>query len=243
MNSLLIRENWSNFVNRLSVDEKNAFINMGLRFYNAQRSGDTALIRRIYKEYLDMVLSYEKKEGVQIIKSPDGSYVTALSAVAGIIEKYIEQEKERWKPERHTVSFSSVESANEWLCKQSSIEVESLNVQTHSRYGIGSRIAVVDSVKIDYTDYKKQVGHTYGMCTESASTVFISADTDRFKEKWHNKHPGLEIVLVSYVSRVRADRGSISWVTGFGLSRVEYRNYFIIYRKQKSQYEENIKKA
>lgn len=231
MNSQLLRNKLRDFFKPLNMKQRETLLVYGLAYQSAIRSGNTNM-KVAYEDFLNVILEYQKLTNVTIIESPDQSYYNALNALSAIC---VEDEKRR-SPEKGTKSFSSVESAHEWLSSNLTIVPTSLHTSCESTLGLFANHSRATGITIEYIDYKRQTGVQYGICEQEYTRILVKANVESLKEQWEFSNPGLTIVLVTYSSNVRGDMTSLAF--GFG-DRVEHVKLFIIYKKIVDQNKHN----
>lgn len=230
MNSELQNQNLINFFRALDYQDYEQLFTTAIEYFNVIKSGDSKVIKDQYQMFLNLVQKYEESTGIAIISSPDESYSTALTALAGYFAKQLEVQQEKMRPVNGTRTFGDVGSADAWLSAHNNIAVNSLSIETRSTYGYFANHAVAERIHIGYTDYKRSTGYQYGMSEEETTSFVVQGNKEKFKQQWCAEHPGFEIVAMSISTNARANSESLhrSW----SLDRAEHNTYFIVYRKK-----------
>ena len=222
MNSTMITEAYTNYMTALDKPTKAKLFQWSVCYYEAGKCGDPEKLRNAYQSLLATVQTGEQSTGIQLISSPDGSFLCALNALAaktyGILNK------------EYTVSFDSLQQANDWLADKRNFILTSVKIQTRTSLGLFANHSNASKIVITLRASWNGQQYRYGICQQEKTNLFVRSNNDNsFAKEWEAANPGLECVFLQHTSNARASSGSM--VFGFGLDYVEHVKYFVTYRK------------
>ncbi len=128
---------------------------------------------------------------------------------------------------RETVTFDSIEEADDWLQSYCNIVVKHFDY-LRSPGTIRNRKSPL--IEIEYETHNQSVGYVYGISVENQISLLKSGNQDKFMERWKRKNPGLDPIKI-LVSTSRWGGDFSSFVFRFG-NYAEHASYYILYRRR-----------
>ncbi len=223
MNSTMSTAVYETFLKALDKPTRARLFQQAIFYYEAGRQGNPEKLRSAYQALLATVQSGEQATGIQLITSPDGSFLCALNAVAA--KTYETMSKE------YVISFDSLQQANTWLADKQTLILTSVKIQTQTSFGLFANHSNASKIVIRFRMALDNQRYIYGIFEQELTNMFVKGkDDNSFAKKWEAANPGLECVFLQQASNSRASGGSIMF--GFGLDYVEHVKYFVTYRKR-----------
>ena len=222
MNSKMMTEAYTKFLAALDKPSKAALLQHAAHYYKASTEGDPEKLRGAYQQLLKAVQAGEQATGIQLITSPDGSFVCALNAIASKTYALVNKE--------YSASFDSLQQANDWLSDKRNVILTSVRIQTKTTLGMFANHSKAAKIMLTFRVGTDGQFYRYGICQQEKTQLFVSSKDDKsFAKTWEAANPGLECVFLQHTSNARASSGSLAF--GIGLDYVEHVKYFITYRK------------
>jgi len=222
MNSTMIAEAYTKYLTALDKPTKAELLRQATCYYKASTEGDPQKLRSAYHSLLKTVQAGEQTTGIQLITSPDESFLCALNAVASKTYALVNKE--------YSVSFDSLQQANDWLADKRNLILTSVRIQTKTTLGMFANHSKAAKIIITFRVETEGKFYRYGICQQEKTQLFTRSKEDNgFVKTWEAANPGLECVFLQHTSNARASSGSMAF--GFGLDYVEHVKYFITYRK------------
>ena len=228
MNSVLLKENVNDFMNKLDTDTVLILADLSVKYQDYMKEGDPDKLKVAYKIILNKVKQQEEAIGIKIFDAPDDNYIFAVNALSGLFRRIYEKQKQEMAPERKKISFNSIIDADIWLHNNPNVAVENMDVSTGTSWGYFANHSYVRSVSLYYIDYKKPTGYIYGICEEERSRHYFSSTLEEFIVKWRMENPEREYLGVKAFKNTRGKAGALRW--GVGVS--ENTSYYVLYRRK-----------
>lgn len=219
MKSMLILENYPRFIERVTQSREKRLVEAAVQYHIASRTGQPQDIRTGYERMLAQVRQGEQESGVQVLQSPDESYVCALTALASHIYQ-------TWNQTR-TVFFSSVEEANDWLWRNKGIVVTDMDIRAAVTPGLFANHTTATSISVVYRPHGGDANMFYAIHEEEDTWLFRRGKTENYAVEWEHAHPGCKSLIVRHYTNSRGDSTSLFF--GFGLDYVEHIKHFVLY--------------
>ncbi len=115
MNSVLLKENVTSFINKLDTDTVLILADLSVKYQSLMKEGDPDKFKDAYKTILDKVKQQQEFTGIKIFSALDDNYIFAVNALSGLFQRIYEQQKQEMAPERKNISFNSIVDADIWL--------------------------------------------------------------------------------------------------------------------------------
>lgn len=221
MKSSFNEKAYTKFIQGIGPQGQTALVDASVQFYLANKQGRQEEIRAGYERMLQQVRQGEQDSGVQLLVSPDDSFVCALTALASHIYQALNA--------RSTVTFDSVEEADRWLRKNRGIVIEDVDFQTAERWGLFANHTIIKGVIIRYRIAGGDPDSFYGIWEEEQTKLLLRTKTEGYAAQWEEKHPGHQCVKVQAFRNARGKPGALA--LGFG-EYVEHIRYILVYRAQ-----------
>ena len=228
MNSILLKENVNDFMNRIDTDTVLILADLSIKYQSFMKEGNSGEINATYKKILDIVTQNEETTGIKILNSSDDSYIIAINALSGLFQCVYEKQKQKMAPETIKISFDSIVDADIWLHKNPNVAVETMDVSTGTSRGYFANHSYVESVTLYCVDYKRPTGYVYGICEEERSRHYFSSTLEEFILEWREENPEKEFCSVKASKNTRGEQGAIN--SGIGVS--ENTSYYVLYRRK-----------
>ncbi len=222
MNSTMNREAFMRFLSAMDKQNKAKLLQNAVCYHEAVKLGDPQKLRVVYQSFLAAVQDGEQATGIQLISSPDDSYLCALNALSSQIDALLNKE--------YTTSFDTLQQANDWFMDKRNLILISVKIETRTSLGLFANHSHASKIIITYRLGTGKKLYRYGICQQEKTNLFKKGDSNQFAKEWETAHPGLECIFVQQTSNSRASAGSLAF--GFGLDYVEHVKYFVTYRKQ-----------
>lgn len=220
MRSYLIQGAFAQFVKGQTRESLKVLGAAALLYHNANQQGQPQAIRAGYDRLLAQVRRGEQESGVQLIASPDGSYVCALTTLASHIYQAVNAQKQ--------ITFSSIEAANNWLWQNRGIVITDVDFHTGVSFGLFANHTKIHEVIISYRPIGGDPNTFYGICEDEQTKFFSRDKTEGYAAAWDQANPGYHCVLAKRYSNSRGS--SSSQLFGFGLDYAEHIKHIVVYR-------------
>lgn len=221
MNSTMIKANCNSYFKGLDKATARKLTRQAVNYYEMGKTGDPQKLQSAYNALLAAVREGERVSGVQLIQSPDGSFLCALNAVSAFFQTLFHTE--------NTISFQNLQQANDWLKEKTNLIITGVKIETRTSLGLLANHAKASAITLSYRVGTGEKLYRYGICQEEKTHLFLRRKDKEFVKKWEAANPGLECVSLQQTSNSRASASS--QLFGFGLDYVEHVKYFITYRK------------
>lgn len=221
MNSVYLDNNLNAFLAKLDINAAAVLLRSGLSLHEANKSGDPEWIRLIRATLLDQMKKAEQIAGVQLLQSPDGSYICATNAFALRMDKLSNHV--------YTKTFASLEEANAWLMPKRNLILMNVSIKTRTTLGLLANHTVAAQIVIQYKYNYGKEKFCYGIWEQEKTKLFLRGKTDHYAQQWEAKHPGLECVFLQHASNARGNAASL--MVGFG-NYAEHQKFFVTYRER-----------
>lgn len=220
MRSYIIQGVSAQFVQGQTLENQKALAAAAMQYHIANQQGQPQAIRAGYDRLLAQVRRGEQESGVQVIASPDGSYVCALTTLASNIYQRMNAQR--------TAAFSSIAQANDCLWRSRGIVITDVDFRTGVGLGLFANHTKINEVIISYRPMGGNPNTFYGICEDEQTKLFSRGETEGYAAAWEQANPGYQCVLVKRYSNSRGS--SSSQLFGFGLDYVEHIKHIIVYR-------------
>ena len=99
------------------------------------------------------------------------------------------------KTKKYSITFDSIEIANNWLSTQNSIVITNLNVSSDTKFALLSNNIVITQIYIEFLSYPYPVNNAYGIDEMQSGAMYISADIQKLRQKWSTKNPDKQYIF------------------------------------------------
>jgi hypothetical protein len=219
MNSTLLNANIRNYIAALPKDYQGQMFRWSIAYHTANQKGDSDALRTAYSNLLGIIRQGEQITGIQLLQSPDGSFMCALTGLASMLYQAANQTK--------TITFPNIQEANNWLRAQTRIVPTAVKVQTKTSMGFFANHSVATQVCITYRFSMKPIQGHLGICEEEITEMFKRGNYESYVAKWEKAHPGSKCLFVQNAVNSRGSSSSVAF--GFGLDYIEHAKFFVTY--------------
>lgn len=170
-------------IKTMQKEDKVLLITAANKYTAAKRSGQN--VQSAYGLFINAVVKMQEKYGFTVLDGENNKKIMdEFAATVELATNAIMGQRS------FTVSFDSVEKANEWLETQNNIVVKNMSIDARTFFGV-----TVKKVTIEYIVCAQPTQKHYGIKLESKVRFFVASNLEKYAKKWKESNPELNLVM------------------------------------------------